>query len=352
MKIAQNPSFADLAVAGRKIKSQFFAQINPIIDWRPISNLINKHYSRGMSATGQPSYAGLLLFKMGLLQTWYGLSDYEIEDRLNDSISFSKFCGLPLDKSAPDNSTLSRFRTELTEKKVYEKLFKAMNKQLEKHQIIVKKGVLVDASITDSPLRPKGKANYEIVTDREQEEITEQETAAVKMVRVDSPGVDTEAAWIKKAGKLRYGYKKHVVTDEEGLVLGLLTTAANLNEITNLGDVLDTLEIAEGTSVKADKGHQSQKNRDLLDERKLKNHIMKKAKKNLPLTAWETRFNKVVSKTRYKIERTFGGMKRWFNSGSAKYRGLAKMHTQNLMEAIAYNLYRSPGIIVSNAKND
>lgn len=69
-----------------------------------------------MSATGQPSYDGLLLFKMGLLQTWYGLSDYELEDRLNDSISFSKFCGLPLDRSAPDNSTLSRFRTELTQK--------------------------------------------------------------------------------------------------------------------------------------------------------------------------------------------------------------------------------------------
>lgn len=352
MKIAQSPSFADLAVANRKIKSQFFAQINLIVDWRPISNLINKHYSRGMSATGQPSYDGLLLFKMGLLQTWYGLSDYEIEDRLNDSVSFSKFCGLPLDKSAPDNSTLSRFRTELTEKKVYERLFKAMNKQLEEHSIIVRKGILVDASITDSPLKPKGKANYEIVTDREEEEISEQEIAAVKIVRVNSPGVDTEAAWIKKAGKLRYGYKKHVVTDEEGLVLGLLTTAANLNEITNLEDVLDTLEIAEGTPVKADKGYQSKKNRDLLEERKLKNHIMKKAKKNQPLTAWETRFNKLVSKTRYKIERTFGGMKRWFNSGSAKYRGLAKMHTQNLMEAIAYNLYRSPGIIVSNAKKD
>jgi IS5 family transposase len=173
MKIAQNPSFADLAVANRKIKSQFFAQINLIVDRRLISNLINKHYSRGMSASGQPSYDGLLLFKMGLLQTWYGLSDYEIEDRLNDSISFSKFCGLPLDKSAPDNSTLSRFRTELTEKKVYEKLFKAMNKQLEKHKIIVKKGILVDASITDSPLKPKGKATCEIVTDREEEKISE-----------------------------------------------------------------------------------------------------------------------------------------------------------------------------------
>jgi IS5 family transposase len=73
-----------------------------------------------------------------------------------------------------------------------------MNKQLEKHQIIVKKGVLVDASITDSPLRPKGKENYEIVTDREQEDISEQEITAVKIVRVNSTEVDAEPAWIKK----------------------------------------------------------------------------------------------------------------------------------------------------------
>jgi len=85
--------------------------------------------------------------------------------------------------------------------------------------------------------------------------------------------------------------------------------------------------------------------------KKKKNHITKKAKKNQPLTAWEMRFNKLISRTRYKIERTFGGMKRWFSIRSARSRGLAKMHTQNLMEAIAYNLYRSLGIIVSNAKN-
>jgi IS5 family transposase len=138
MKIAQNPSFADLAVSKRKLKSEFFNQINIIVDWRPISNLINKHYSRGDRSTGQPAYEGLLLFKMNLLQTWYGLSDYEIEDRLNDSISFSRFCGLTLDKISPDHSTLSRFRTEMTQKGIYEKLFKALNKQLEKHSIIVK----------------------------------------------------------------------------------------------------------------------------------------------------------------------------------------------------------------------
>ena len=49
-----------------------------------------------------------------------------------------------------------------------------------------------------------------------------------------------------------------------------------------------------------------------------------------------------------KVERTFGGIKLWFRGGIARYRGMKKMHTQNLMEAICYNLYRSPEIITSN----
>lgn len=68
---------------------------------------------------------------MSLLQTWYGLSDYEVEDRVNDSISFSYFCGLHIDQVALGHSTLSRFRTILTKAKAYKPLFKEINSQLE-----------------------------------------------------------------------------------------------------------------------------------------------------------------------------------------------------------------------------
>ena len=353
MKAAQFESFADLAVSKRKVKSEFFTQINKIVDWRPISNHINKHYTKGLSATGKPAYDGLLLFKMCLLQTWYGLSDYEIEAQLNDSISFSKFCGLSLDSVSPDHSTLSRFRSIMTAKKAYEKLFKLLNNQLEKHKIIVKTGAIVDASVIDSPFKPEGKPTYEIAIDREEgQEQTSlekvEENPKLSCVKKLDSGVDREANWLKKAGKIRYGYKKHVVTDEQGLILGVLTTAANVNEISNLKDVLNTADLPNHIPLKADKGYKSEKNDDLLKERKLKNHIMKKAKRNKPLTVWEQKFNKLVGKVRFKVERTFGGINRWFNSTKARYRGMEKMQTQNLMDAIAYNLYRSPSIIMLN----
>ena len=346
MKLVSQPTLADSIcdLRSRKIKQTFFAQINSLLDWDPIIRKLDKYYTKGKSATGKPSYSGLLLFKMSLLQAWYGLSDYEVEDRINDSISFSYFYGLHIDQVAPDHSTLSRFRTIMTRANTYELLFKEINNQLEAHQIIVKTGAIVDASVIDTPLKPKGKTNYKVTQDREDEQ-------EVEVTKEFAPSVDKDAAWLKKAGKYRFGYKKHHVTDNEGLVLGVLTTKASSNEIANLEAVLDTADLPEDIPLKADKGYQSAKNEALLKKRKLKNHILKKAYKNKPLTHWEKEFNKLIGQTRFKVERTFGGIKRWFSGGTARYRGLKKMHIQNIMEAICYNLYRSPGIIATNCKN-
>ncbi|PQB06351.1 hypothetical protein BST83_03535 [Polaribacter filamentus] len=347
MKIQKQPTLADSIcdLRARKIKKTFFTQINTLIDWDTISILINNDYLKGKSATGKPSYDGTLLFKMCLLQSWYGLSDYEVEDRINDSLSFSYFCGMTIEQVAPDHSTLSRFRTALTKTQTFEKLFTSINKQLEAHNIIVKTGLIIDASVIDTPLRPKGKTNFKVTEDRFADQVE---------VHKEYPdSVDKEGTWLKKRGKYHFGFKKHHVTDNEGLVLGVLTTTASKNEIANLEEVLETVNVAlpKGIPLKADKGYQSKKNVAILKKRNLKNHILKKAVKNKPLTKWETRFNKLIGKTRFKVERTFGGIKLWFKGGIARYRGMKKMHTQNLMEAICYNLYRSPGIFASNCKN-
>ena len=89
----QQPTLADRIcdLRSRKIKRTFFTQINELIDCSPVEFLINKHYQKGKSALGKPSYSGLVLFKMSLLQTWYGLSDYDVEDRINDRISLGYF---------------------------------------------------------------------------------------------------------------------------------------------------------------------------------------------------------------------------------------------------------------------
>src|SRR5688572_15075218 len=77
------------------------SRIDQSINWIPIKKILSKHYLKGTDIQGRHAYAPLLLFKICLLQTWYGLSDEEIEDCMNDRLSFMNFCGMSLNQPAP-----------------------------------------------------------------------------------------------------------------------------------------------------------------------------------------------------------------------------------------------------------
>jgi IS5 family transposase len=82
-----------------------------------------------------------------------------------------------------------------------------------------------------------------------------------------------------------------------------------------LEEVIETVSVVlpKDIPLKADKGYPSNKNTEIL-----KTHILKKAVKNKSLTKRETRFNKLIGKTRFKVARTFGGIKLWFKGGIAR----------------------------------
>ena len=92
MKKQTPPSLAETIcdLCLRKTHNLFLDQIEKLINWAEVSKLIAKHYKKGSRLLGKPAYDGLLLVKMCLFKTWYGLNDYEVEDRLNDSLSCSK----------------------------------------------------------------------------------------------------------------------------------------------------------------------------------------------------------------------------------------------------------------------
>ncbi|MEO1219370.1 MAG: IS5 family transposase, partial [Bacteroidota bacterium] len=237
-------------------RKHFLQKIDQFTDWDKIDQLLNEHYSRGKSTTGRKAYPALVLFKMSLLQTWYGLSDYEVEDAVKDRLSFMNFCSLRLEDDVPDHSVLSRFRTELTEKNGYELILQAFNAQIAARGLQMKKGVLVDASITDSPRKPKGGQAEQVSTDGE--------VAAVKSTA--GSGGDKEAIWVKKGSKLRYGYKRHYTADEQtGLVLSVVSSTAKAHETKYLESCLEATEgLSRGTSVYTDKGYASASNASYL----------------------------------------------------------------------------------------
>jgi IS5 family transposase len=92
------------------------------------------------------------MFKILLIQKFYDLSDEKVEEGLNVNLLYLHFVGLSLEDKAPDSTTIGRFRNSLIKHKIHDKLFNAVNKQLEDNGFIASGGkdVLIDATLTKS----------------------------------------------------------------------------------------------------------------------------------------------------------------------------------------------------------
>jgi len=347
-------SFSEIYVQKRTKKAKFFNEIDLIIDWNKLDKPLSKYYTKGLSAVGRPSYEGILLFKMLLLGTWYGLSDESVEEMVLDSLSAMKFCGLDLEEEVPDHSTLSRFRKMLNENKAWDKLLLAFNKQLKSKGIMLKQGsAKVDASLTESCYKPSKPKSYEIAEDRKEDNRSDEDKKQEKLyqnkLNKENTSVDSQARWVKKSGKYHFGYKKHVVTDTDGMIEAVHTTTANQHDSKSLKTVLRKVPKSKKKELYADKAYKSKKHDEYLAKENIKNRVQCKATKNKPLTNWEKTFNRLISKKRWVIERTFGSIRKWFKSTHTRYKGMAKTHGQHVMEAIAHNLKRSPGLVWERA---
>jgi len=85
--------------------------LNASIDWPRIEAILMNNYTAGTSTEGAKAYPPLLLFECLLLQKWFRInSDPELENQINDRLSFKKFLNFSFSKPSPDHSTFSRFR--------------------------------------------------------------------------------------------------------------------------------------------------------------------------------------------------------------------------------------------------
>ena len=135
-------SFAESLV--RSGGNQRLERIEGLIDWGAVAALLAEVYA---SATGRPSYPPLVLVKVLLPQSWYGLGDPAMEEALGDRLSFRRFVGLGLDEALPDHSTISRFRSLLAKRGLVEARFAEVGRQLDAQGVTVKAGTLIDATV-------------------------------------------------------------------------------------------------------------------------------------------------------------------------------------------------------------
>ncbi|MFK5894367.1 MAG: transposase [Pseudomonadota bacterium] len=92
------------------------------------------------SESGAKSYLPLMMFKIIIMQAWYGLSDPQMEKQLARDLMFHRFIQLSLSESVPDHSTTWRFRKLLQEKNLTESLLNLINNQLDQERLMITKG--------------------------------------------------------------------------------------------------------------------------------------------------------------------------------------------------------------------
>ncbi len=112
----------DLADCGIEHKPGVLDEVNAALNWKRFDALLHKVFKT--SREGRPSYPPLVLFKVVLLQQWYGLSDPMAEEAIGDRLSFRRFLGLGVRDAVPDGTTICRFRGRLAEKRLAERLLK------------------------------------------------------------------------------------------------------------------------------------------------------------------------------------------------------------------------------------
>ena len=138
------PSMTEVLLPDRMGRNEHLERLNTVIDWDRVDALLAEVHS---SHEGSMAYSSLLMAKVMLLQQWHDLSDPEMEDMLDDRISFRRFAGLGLADAPPDHSMIGRFRAELTRLGLMQSLLDEVSRHLDEHGVALKKGTIVDATL-------------------------------------------------------------------------------------------------------------------------------------------------------------------------------------------------------------
>ena len=311
------PELLDAWLPPRVGRNARLERLTELIDWEPLAALVADLHA---APVGRPGYPPLLMVKVLLLQQWYQASDPAMEEALWERLSFRHFVGLGLQDAAPDHSTISRFRTQLTTAGLAARLFAAVEEQLAARRVLVQRGTLVDATLVDAEVRrPRGGG-----------------------AGAGSPR-DPDAAWARRGPQARFGYKLHLGVDAGSeLVRRAHLTPANVNET----EVADQLIAGDEAAVYGDAAYGTHARSARLRDLGIQDRLMRRPSKHHPqLSPAARRRHARIEAVRRPVEHVFGTLKRTYGYQRVRYRGLARNATAMWFMLLAYNLRRADRLL-------
>jgi IS5 family transposase len=213
-------SFSDLEYAAKKKltrRDRFVAEIDSVTPWGKLHKLVEPFYPK-VAGAGRPPIGLARMLRMYVAQQCFGLSDEGIEDAIYDSQAIRAFVGIDLSRaSAPDASTLLKFRHLLEANELTRQIFDTINGHLAEKGLMMREGTIVDATLIAAPPSTKNKDGKR----------------------------DPEMHQSKKGNDWHFGMKARIGVDAaSGLVHTVIGTAGNVADVTQAGALLHGDEIA------------------------------------------------------------------------------------------------------------
>ena len=322
-------------------------RLSSVVDFeifRPELDVALKRSDRAKG--GRPPMDTVMMFKVLVLQSLYGLADEQTEFQIRDRLSFMRFLGLDLHGRVPDARTIWLFRELLTKAQAVDALFARFDAHLKQQGYLAMGGQMIDASIIEAPRQRN--------TDDEKEALKEgriPEEWAAKPAKLRQK--DREGRWTLKRGRRKkrpdgslmmeiatpaYGYKSHIGTDRRYRFIRTWTiTDAARYDGRELGGLLDKTNTA--SPVWADTAYRSKKNEKRIAKAGLVSKVHFRKPPGKPMPEAKKRANSARSRPRSGVEHVFADQKHHMGL-FIRTIGIARAKTKIGIANIAHNMRR------------
>ncbi len=280
---------------------------------------------------GRPPYDYVLMFKIIILQHYYGLADDQVEFQINDRMSFMRFLNLTISDDIPDSKTIWNFTEKLKDLSLVKELFDLFTKELNRLGLIVNEGKIIDASFVEAPRQRNSRDENTHI----------KQTGEAPKEWDDKPNKkrqkDVDARWTKKNFQNYYGYKNHTKVDSKSKLIDDYTvTDASVHDSQEIDELLN--EKDKGQELYADSAYVGQD--EILEKHKVIDKVHEKGYKNNPLTEKQIISNNEKSKTRVRVEHVFGFMENSMGSMFFRKIGISRATTVIGLMNLTYNMFR------------
>jgi IS5 family transposase len=312
MKKPRQATFAESGFERRRKvtrREKFLAEMDKVVPWAQLCAVVEPFYPKGSPGPGRPTVGLERMLRIHFLQHWFNLSDPAVEEALYDSASMRAFAGIDLGReTAPDETTVCKFRHLLEKHDLGGRLFEATRQHLQGRGLVVTHGTIVDATIIEAPSSTKNADQAR----------------------------DPEMHQTKKGNEWHFGMKAHIGVDSQNkLIHSVAATAANVAD----SQVLPHLLHGNETRVWGDQAYRGQREVIRAHAPRARDFTNRRYRHRGVVNEIEREKNRTKSRVRSRVEHAFGVIKRVFGFAKVRYRGLKKNAERLFVACALANLF-------------